>query len=172
MSTCLISCGYLLSFEKESRLWLVLACFGVPEKMLTVVRQFHEGVRARVRTEEWWLWEGVASEQWGRPCIAQQRLLAGTPRYRQDYYPCGKDMVSAFSVLPLWGCFFVCLFFPGRFRFFRWFRFFVLPRLTALGKPSFFSRLISHALLPSFLPPSSLIPQVSRSFFLVDPSNT
>ena len=30
--------------------WVVLACFGVPEKMLTVIRQFHEGMRARVRT--------------------------------------------------------------------------------------------------------------------------
>ena len=29
---------------------MVLARFGVPEKMLTVTRQFHEGMRARVRT--------------------------------------------------------------------------------------------------------------------------
>ena len=31
-------------------LWVVLARFGVPEKMLTVIRQLHEGMRARVRT--------------------------------------------------------------------------------------------------------------------------
>ena len=31
-------------------LWVVLARFGVPEKMLTIIRQFHEGMRARVRT--------------------------------------------------------------------------------------------------------------------------
>ena len=33
-------------------LWVVLARFGVPEKMLTVIRQFHEGTRARVRTDD------------------------------------------------------------------------------------------------------------------------
>ena len=32
-------------------LWVVLARFGVPEDMLTVLRQFHEGMRARVRTD-------------------------------------------------------------------------------------------------------------------------
>ena len=31
---------------------VVLARFGVPEKMLTVIRQFHEGMRARVRTDD------------------------------------------------------------------------------------------------------------------------
>ena len=30
----------------------LLARFGVPEKMLTVVRQFHEGMRARVRADD------------------------------------------------------------------------------------------------------------------------
>ena len=33
-------------------LWVVLARFGVPEKMLTVIRPFHEGIRARVRTDD------------------------------------------------------------------------------------------------------------------------
>ena len=33
-------------------LWVVLAHFGVPEKMSTVIRQFHEGMRARVRTDD------------------------------------------------------------------------------------------------------------------------
>ena len=32
-------------------LWVVLARFGVPEKILTVIRQFHEGIRSRVRTD-------------------------------------------------------------------------------------------------------------------------
>ena len=32
-------------------LWVVLARFGVPE-MITVIRQFHEGIRARVRTDD------------------------------------------------------------------------------------------------------------------------
>ena len=30
----------------------MLARFGVPDKMLTVIRQFHEGMRARVRTDD------------------------------------------------------------------------------------------------------------------------
>ena len=33
-------------------LWVVLERFGVPEKMLTVIRQFHEGMRARVGTDD------------------------------------------------------------------------------------------------------------------------
>ena len=36
----------------QELLWVVLARFGVPEKMLTVMRQFHEGMRARVRTDD------------------------------------------------------------------------------------------------------------------------
>ena len=32
-------------------LWVALARFGVPDKMLTVIRQFHEGMRARVRKD-------------------------------------------------------------------------------------------------------------------------
>ena len=31
---------------------VVLSRFGVPEKMLTVIRQFREGMRARVRTDD------------------------------------------------------------------------------------------------------------------------
>ena len=33
-------------------LWVVLARFGVPEKMLTIIRQFHEGMRAHVRADD------------------------------------------------------------------------------------------------------------------------
>ena len=33
-------------------LGVVLARFGAPEKMLTVIRQFHEGMRARVRADD------------------------------------------------------------------------------------------------------------------------
>ena len=40
------------SVDRELLLWFVLARFGVPEKMLTVIRQFHEGIRARVRTDD------------------------------------------------------------------------------------------------------------------------
>ena len=33
-------------------LWVVRARFGVTEKMLTVIRQFHEGMPAHVRTDD------------------------------------------------------------------------------------------------------------------------
>ena len=33
-------------------LWVVPTRFGVPEKMSTVIRQFHEGMQARVRTDD------------------------------------------------------------------------------------------------------------------------
>ena len=41
-------------------LWVVLARFGEPEKMLTIIRQFHEGMRAHVRTDD-----GKQSEWFG-----------------------------------------------------------------------------------------------------------
>ena len=40
------------SVDRELLLWAVLALFGVPEKMLIIIRQFHEDVRARVRTDD------------------------------------------------------------------------------------------------------------------------
>ena len=42
------------SYDSVDRelLWVVLAHFGVPEKMFTVIHQFHEGMRARVRTDD------------------------------------------------------------------------------------------------------------------------
>ena len=43
---CFIDLQECDSVDREL-LWVVLARFGVPEKMLTVIRQFHEGVRAR-----------------------------------------------------------------------------------------------------------------------------
>ena len=33
-------------------LWKVLARIGVPETMIAVIRQFHDGMRARVRTDD------------------------------------------------------------------------------------------------------------------------
>ena len=33
-------------------LWAVLARFGVPPKMLAVIRHFHDGMRARIRTDD------------------------------------------------------------------------------------------------------------------------
>ena len=46
-------------------LWVVLARFGVPDKMLTVVHQFHEGMRAHVCTDdgEHSVWFVVSQDQ-------------------------------------------------------------------------------------------------------------
>ncbi|MEP4684612.1 MAG: hypothetical protein ABJ015_23615, partial [Rhodopirellula bahusiensis] len=35
-------------------MWVVLARFGAPVKMLTVIRQFYEGIEARVRMDSGW----------------------------------------------------------------------------------------------------------------------
>ena len=47
------------SVDRE-RLWVMFARFGVPEKMLTIIRQLHEDMRARVRTDD-----GEQSELFG-----------------------------------------------------------------------------------------------------------
>ena len=51
------------SYDSVDRtlLWAVLARFGVPPKMLTVIRHFHDGMRARIRTDdgEYSDWFGV-----------------------------------------------------------------------------------------------------------------
>ena len=41
-----------MPLSTESCVWVVLARFGVAEKMLTVICQFHEGIRTRVRTDD------------------------------------------------------------------------------------------------------------------------
>ena len=33
-------------------LWIVLACFGVPQNMISVIRQFHDGMRACARLND------------------------------------------------------------------------------------------------------------------------
>ena len=50
--TCFIDLQKAYDSVDRELLWVVLARFGVPEKMLTVIRQFHEGMRARVRTDD------------------------------------------------------------------------------------------------------------------------
>ena len=53
-------------------LWVVLARFGVPEKVPTIIRQFHEGMRARVRTDD-----GEQSEWFGvTQGLRQGRVLS------------------------------------------------------------------------------------------------
>ena len=49
---CFIDLQKAYDSVDQELLWVVLARFGVPEKMLTVMRQFHEGMRARVRTDD------------------------------------------------------------------------------------------------------------------------
>ena len=55
---------------------MVLARFGVPKKMLSVIRQFHEGMRARVRTDdaEHSEWFGV-TQGLRRGCVRSPLLL-------------------------------------------------------------------------------------------------
>ena len=58
-------------------LWVVLARFGVPETMLTVIRQFHEGMRARVRTDD-----GEHSEWFDATHGLQARVCAVTASFQ------------------------------------------------------------------------------------------
>ena len=44
---CFIDLQKVYDSVDRELLWLVLARFGVPEKMLSVIRQFHEGMRVR-----------------------------------------------------------------------------------------------------------------------------
>ena len=57
--------------------WVVLARFGVPEKMLIVVRQFHDGMQARVRIDggEYSEWFGVTQE-WREGCVRPPLLFS------------------------------------------------------------------------------------------------
>ena len=48
---CFIDLQNAYDFVDRELLWVVLARFGVPQ-MLTVIRQFHEGMRARVCTDD------------------------------------------------------------------------------------------------------------------------
>ena len=58
-------------------LWVVLARFGIPEKMLTFIRQFHEGMRARVRTDD-----GEHSEWFDATHGLQARVCAVTASFQ------------------------------------------------------------------------------------------
>ena len=49
---CLIDLQNAYDSVDRELLWVVLARFGVPEEMLTVILQFHEGMRPRVRTDD------------------------------------------------------------------------------------------------------------------------
>ena len=52
MHMCFIDLQKAYDSVDRELLWAVLARFGVPEKMLTIIGQFHEGMRARVRTDD------------------------------------------------------------------------------------------------------------------------
>ena len=56
-------------------MWEVLARFGVPAKMLAVIRLFHDGMRARVRTEDGERSEGFDAMQGRRKGCVLPRLL-------------------------------------------------------------------------------------------------
>ena len=52
--TCMCFIELQKAYDSVDRklLWVVLAHFGVPEKMLAVTRQFHDGIQTRVRTDD------------------------------------------------------------------------------------------------------------------------
>ena len=52
MYMCFIDLQKAYDSVDRELLWVVLARFGVPDNMLTVIRQFHEGMRARVSTDD------------------------------------------------------------------------------------------------------------------------
>ena len=52
LHTCFIDLQKAYDSVDRELSWVVPARFGVPEKMSTVIRQFHEGMRARVRTDD------------------------------------------------------------------------------------------------------------------------
>ena len=52
MYICFINLQKAYYSVDRELLWEVLARFGLPAKMLAVIRQFHDGMRARVRTDD------------------------------------------------------------------------------------------------------------------------
>ena len=49
---CFIDLQKAYDSVNRELLWVVLARFGIPEKILTVIRQFHKGMQARVCTDD------------------------------------------------------------------------------------------------------------------------
>ena len=49
---CFIDLQKAYDSVDQELMWVVLARSGIPEKMLTVIRKFHEGMRARVCTDD------------------------------------------------------------------------------------------------------------------------
>ena len=49
---CFIDLTKANEFVKRTLLWTVRACFGVPQNMISVIRQFHDGMRACVRLDD------------------------------------------------------------------------------------------------------------------------
>ena len=48
----LSTCRKRMTVDRELLRWEVLAPFGAPAKILAVIRQFHDGMRARVSTDD------------------------------------------------------------------------------------------------------------------------
>ena len=49
---CFIDLAKAYDSVDRTLLWTVLAHFGIPPRMLTVIRQFHDGMRACVRLDD------------------------------------------------------------------------------------------------------------------------
>ena len=52
MYMCFIDLQKAYDSVNRELLWEVLRRFGIPDPMLSVIRQFHDGMRARVRTDD------------------------------------------------------------------------------------------------------------------------
>ena len=75
--TCFIDPQKAYDSVDRELFWVELARFGVPQKKLTVIRQFREGMRARVRTDD-----GEHSERFDVNRGLRQGCVGG----------CGKDV--------------------------------------------------------------------------------
>ena len=49
---CFVDLAKAYDSVDRALLWTVLAWFGVPRKTLAVIRHFHNGMRARIRTND------------------------------------------------------------------------------------------------------------------------
>ena len=49
---CFIDLTNAYDSVDRTLLWIVLARFGVPQRMISVIRQFHDGMRACVRLDD------------------------------------------------------------------------------------------------------------------------
>ncbi|CAB1100569.1 unnamed protein product [Ectocarpus sp. CCAP 1310/34] len=55
---CFVDLNKAYDSVDREMLWKVLARTGIPAKLIEVIRQFHDGIRARARMDDGELWTG------------------------------------------------------------------------------------------------------------------